>query len=282
MFGKLKSLFKKKDKDIVAIVTLEREPRLITVDRVESMCRTLGINAQVAQERSSYIGVTVAGWKYVVFSMPIPYPPFKGIDFRDRRMNQVANDHKGYFCAECMECPPGEDRRASRKLLSKLTASIIDEQSLAIYDWTTARFAVMSDEIAEKLAEGNVDAAVNEYSDSVIAVENGKLDEAIAEAKSRWPEFCQAFDQATDKRSFLVKAAFQWNEEVEHMWIEPTASFPDRIEGILQSKPISMPSPRKGDKVMRPLEEISDWGYLGPNGEPVGMFTMAIIQESMK
>jgi uncharacterized protein YegJ (DUF2314 family) len=282
MFGKLKSLFKKKEDDIVAIVTIEREPRRITRDRVETMCRSIGLRADVKEEQPSYIGITAAGWKYVIFSLPVPYMPFSGVDFRDMRMNQMAREHTGYFVVECMEAPKDQDRKTSRKLLAMLAALIIDDQSMAIYDWTTARYAVLDPSIGELLTKGDIDGAVNEYSALVVGVQNEKVEAAIAEARERWPEFCAAFNRAEDKGNFLVKASFEWNGEVEHMWIEPKAAYPDRVEGILNSSPIHMPKPRKGDLVTRPVDEISDWSYIEPPNEPVGMFTEAIVRESLE
>ena len=122
---------------------------------------------------------------------------------------------------------------------------------------------------------------VNEYSAYVVGVQNGKLEGAIEEARNRWPEYCEAFNRTSQRENFIVKAAFTWNDNVEHMWIEPTATYPDRVEGVLMSSPINMPKPRQGDHVSRPVSEISDWAYIDQAGQPVGMFTEAIVRESM-
>lgn len=281
MFGKIKSLFKKKEPDIVAIVTIERQPRLITAEYLESMCRSLGIQANITEEQTSYFRILAAGWNYVIFSLPIRYLPFQSTDFRDMRMNQMNQDHSAYFVVECMAAPPGEDRKDARKLLAMLTSRLIDDQSLAIYDWTTARYAVLNPELTELLSTGDIDGVVNEYSAYVVGVQNGKLEGAIEEARNRWPEYCEAFNRTSQRENFIVKAAFTWNDNVEHMWIEPTATYPDRVEGVLMSSPINMPKPRQGDHVSRPVSEISDWAYIDQAGQPVGMFTEAIVRESM-
>ena len=281
MFGKLKSLFKKKEKDIVAIVTIERQPRLITNEHVENICRSLGIQAKITEEQTSYIRIIADGWNFVMFSLPIRYLPFQSTDFRDLRMNQMNQDHSAYFVVECIEAPTGEDRKKARKTLALITASLIDSQSMAIYDWTTARYAVLNPELIEILGTGEIDQVVDEYSAFVVGVQSGKLEGAVREARDRWPEFCEAFNRATKRDHFIVKAAFTWNDHVEHMWIEPTATHPDRVVGILMSSPINMPKPRQGDHITRSVSEISDWAYLTESGDPVGMFTEAIVRESM-
>ena len=279
MFSKLKSLFKKKDDDIVAIVTIEREPRRITRDRIKNMLDTLGVIAEVTEEQPSYIRVISQGWNYVIYSLPVPYKPFKNTKFDEERMRQVVADHTSYFVAECMECPTNQDRRDSRPLLAKLSALLIDDQSLAIYDWTTARYAVLDQKIIDYLTEGDPDGAVLGHANLYRAVRDEEMEKAISEAQRRWPEFCAAYAKKEPEQKFIVKGAFRWNDHVEHMWISPTAAHPNRAEGTLRNVPVNLPKPRCGDAVTIALQDISDWHFTTETGETVGDFTKAALQD---
>ena len=59
--------------------------------------------------------------------------------------------------------------------------------------------------------------------------EDERLEAAVSEARSRWSEFVQAFDQKRDGQVFSVKARFQEGKYVEWMWVIVTSIEEDKI-----------------------------------------------------
>ena len=148
MFGKLKSLFKKVEPEIVALVIIEPEPRILQKSSIEQLFKSLGLDAFAIEPKPSYFVIEAAGWSYFIFSVPERYTPVDSVKFNDLRMAQAVAAHRGFVGTECEKAPPGHDRKESRPLLSKLIARIIDDHSLALYEWTSQRLAWSLHEVA--------------------------------------------------------------------------------------------------------------------------------------
>jgi uncharacterized protein YegJ (DUF2314 family) len=101
---------------------------------------------------------------------------------------------------------------------------------------------------------------------------------AVAEAQRRWPEFVAAFLSAEDRDMFIAKGPFTDGEHTEWMWVNVTEIEPSRVIGVLVSKPYRLRNFKEGDAVAFPLEDLNDWLCPGPDGEPVGAFTEAIVR----
>ena len=119
----------------------------------------------------------------------------------------------------------------------------------------------------------------------VIGVENGAdIEEAVAEARRRWPEFVASFRarQPGDDR-FIVKAPFTSEENrTEHMWIEVFALEPEYVHGHLMNEPFHCKKLKKGAQVEVAVSDVSDW--LCPDAEDklIGNFTNRVIKAAQK
>ena len=66
----------------------------------------------------------------------------------------------------------------------------------------------------------------------------------------------------------------------EHMWVREIGYDGKTITGILADTPIQLHSVRAGQRVIFPLEHLSDWLYV-ENGKAVGVFTVKLLRTRM-
>ena len=99
---------------------------------------------------------------------------------------------------------------------------------------------------------------------------------AVAEARTTWPQFVEAFKKR-DGENFGIKAPITANGRTEFIWVEVTGLEPEYIHGTLGNDPVDLGDLKYGSQVEVPLEDLNDWGYIR-NGEPVGMFTVKVLQ----
>jgi uncharacterized protein YegJ (DUF2314 family) len=102
-----------------------------------------------------------------------------------------------------------------------------------------------------------------------------------AEARQRW----LASGPLARARWFVKWAAMPAaGEGIEHLWVQPLAWSPFRIEGRLASTPARPLAGGRtlGDLVSFPIEELSDWVYLTTgtfDGPREGGFTVRWLEE---
>jgi uncharacterized protein YegJ (DUF2314 family) len=108
-----------------------------------------------------------------------------------------------------------------------------------------------------------------------------------SEARRRW----NAAD-ANDRQRWFIKwtapvdaATTEGEERVEHVWVRPLTWSAFRIEGILQSQPVTQLACGKslGEIVSFPIDELSDWMHLSsePDADPPfdGGFTVKVLEQ---
>jgi uncharacterized protein YegJ (DUF2314 family) len=88
-----------------------------------------------------------------------------------------------------------------------------------------------------------------------------KLRAAAEEARTRWPEFVEAFHSRGADQLFSVKAPFRDGDDVEWMWIRVSEIEVDAVEGNLANTPVSLRNIREGDHVRTPISLVADWIY---------------------
>jgi len=115
---------------------------------------------------------------------------------------------------------------------------------------------------------------------ALVESENSRMDGAMAEAKRRWLEFEEAFQNRRPGQRFAVKARFSDGKEseAEWMWVEITALSGDVVEGKLLNKPVHIVSVHEGDIVRVPASTLGDWMY-NDGREPRGGFTEKVLSQ---
>lgn len=281
MFGKLKNLLGKKPRVINAIVLLEATPHFLDQKFIETICRNLGLQAEIRDIGVSNFSLLVDGFTIEVFSYDNPYPPFENETFASKRMDAAAREHQGFTVVECKGCPPGAVPIDSCRLQALLASQIVDDQTLAFYDHNFFSYAILSESVIDLLREGDLEGALAASSFAVGVERNDEMEHAIETARLNWPIFCDAFNKHIEGSKFSVKAAFSHDDIVEHMWVNPTEVSLDGFEGILLNTPIGFARPREGDVVRCSVEEVSDWGFrMSAEEEAIGLFTSELVKGS--
>lgn len=108
---------------------------------------------------------------------------------------------------------------------------------------------------------------------------------AIAEARARWPEFVAEFRRRAEQTAAtgeaqppgFVKVPFDSEAGPEFMWLEVTAIEGDFLYGVLNNDPGMTQRVASGDRIRKPLADVSDWILEGP--EPQGGFTLEALRK---
>lgn len=116
--------------------------------------------------------------------------------------------------------------------------------------------------------------------DDVLRVqqEDREMNEAIAKAQATLPEFLDVLD---DPRPGVVNIAFKfplggW----EHIWVGNVRWDGDSLTGVLNNRPMQ-DEWAEGDAVRVPLESVSDWAWMGPDGVMRGHYTTRVLLNRM-
>ena len=137
------------------------------------------------------------------------------------------------------------------------------------------------DQVKDALLSSNPLADLRKW-DRVPLVENHdlRMDEAMNEARCRWPEFARAFQIRSSDQRFAVKAAFRddENSDGEWMWVEVLALPAGVAEGRLLNDPVHVRGIRKGDTVRDPTTSLGDWIYNDGDSRRGG-FTEAVLRK---
>ena len=111
-----------------------------------------------------------------------------------------------------------------------------------------------------------------------------EMNQAIGEAKKRWPEFTARYASAKPGEQFSVKHPFPTkNGGNEHIWIGITEIADGRITGTIDNEPIAPIGHEIGDRVTFPIGEISDWLIMTEGTqEMTGGFTIKVMMARQK
>lgn len=105
---------------------------------------------------------------------------------------------------------------------------------------------------------------------------------AIARARQTLPVFHRYLEQAADgEADAKLKAEFEQDGVVEHMWIGDV-SFDGRVyRGILESRPMDLTHVEQGDPVVIAPEHVTDWMVLVEDDVMLGNFTTMELRRRM-
>jgi uncharacterized protein YegJ (DUF2314 family) len=280
VFGAIKKWMQRRQEksEIVAIILLQAMPRLMDRASIESTLKSAGINIALKEEQISYLRGAIDGFELTIASIPMPYVELKRARFAEQRLSDACASHVAFTTIDAWKSTDGRPRTDARPIMAKIAAALTDEYVVAYYDWTSKRLFLPDSEIVSLLTEGKIEEAIEQVGDVVftIASEDEQIEEAIAEAQRRWPEFVEAFGRRSADDIFTAKASFTHGDAVEHLWMEVSNCDLNNVTGRIANKPYNIPRPNKDDVVIVPAENVSDWLMSGPDG-PIGGFVERIL-----
>lgn len=203
------------------------------------------------------------------------------------RFAQIIREHRSWLAIDLMQMKAsGVDQDEGYRMIGKAISALADDHTMAIMCPQHNFFNLWSEELETLLCgDSPLDALREEVKAPVIGVPDGDLIEnAIAEARQRWPEFVAIFQKRQpDDDRFIVKAAFEGEDgQTEHMWLHVIGLEPEYIRGHLMNEPMHTAKLKKGSQVEVPLAHLSDWICPDAEGKPLGNFTHQAIQQAAR
>ena len=189
---------------------------------------------------------------FLVNNFPSPYvddPVEAAQSLRELRTRKAFAEHKAWLSVDLIGA--GDDEQSlneAYRRIGSLTSALLDADCLAVFCPATKQIAPVDPDLADRLRGHDVLALLGRGGYvPVIDVDSSDeaMQAAVAEARRRWPEFVQAFENRQPGEPFLVKGPFAAGDQVEFMWIEVDALENDLILGRLANDPVNIPSPGK-------------------------------------
>lgn len=205
---------------------------------------------------------------------------------KELRTRSAVAEHRAWTAIDLvrLDSDNPEIEREAYRLIGRFLAELANEtQCLAVFDPASGAIHPFDPETEEKLRSDDPLGALREWFYSpIMRVEEGELEAAVEEARTRWPEFVAAFEtrEPGDERPFIIKAPFG-EENVEFMWVEVTALEGDAIFGVLKNSPHAIPELHEGDRVRVAAAGVCDWLCVA-DGQALGGFTVKAIEDKMR
>lgn len=203
------------------------------------------------------------------------------------RFAEIIREHTSWLAVDLMQVKDtAMDQDEAYRMIGKAVSALADDDVMAIMCPQHRFFNLWSPELEKMLCgDAPLDALREEVKAPVFGVPDGDLIEnAIAEARRRWPEFVTTFKnrQPGDER-FIVKAPFVGEDgQTEHMWLQVFGLEPEYVHGHLVNHPMHTSKLKQGSQVEVPVAEISDWVCPDAEGNALGNFTHEAVKAAAK
>lgn len=201
------------------------------------------------------------------------------------RFADIIRDHSSWLAIDLMQVGDSKlDEAEAYRMIGKAISALADSDVMAILCPQNNYFNLWSETLEHTLCGASpLDALREEIKAPVYGVPNDDtIENAIDEARRRWPEFVACFrSRKPDDDRFLVKAPFTGdNGNVEHMWLQVFGLEPEYVHGHLINDPFHTEKLKKGSQVEVSVTEVSDWICPDANDKPLGNFTHLAVQKA--
>jgi uncharacterized protein YegJ (DUF2314 family) len=229
-------------------------------------------------------------WFFAIHDYQAPYydpasdPEFEDAFLASEALLEVLRAHDGYRAVDLVAPMAGQPREEAYRYLAPLLRESTKSERSRVVALYAPQFDVMTidPDAIDRFFEAEDPVAALEASFGVsmvgIAVDDPEMEAAVAEARSRWPEFVASWRSAATTGDHFVKAAFGEAPEQEFLWIALLELDDDSMRGILMNAPHSVGGVAEGDEVVVEVNELNDWLIVGADGSQTGAFTVEVIR----
>jgi uncharacterized protein YegJ (DUF2314 family) len=222
---------------------------------------------------------------YWIFHVPTSYvedPAKAAARIPDKRLATIIQNHQAWLSVDLLRMREDADEAAAYAVIGKTLAALVGPDVLGILDPRNQHCNEWAPELLPKLSSGNPLVVFEAPTfDQVRRIESSSadLEEAIAEAKARWPEFLDYLSKrsADEDAPYIIKAEFNdpGNEENhgEFMWVSVSSVENGVIHGTLLNQPHELESFHSGQTVKLPESAMIDWLCPDEDGKPLGGWT---------
>lgn len=205
----------------------------------------------------------------------------------NRRFAEVIREHGAWLAVDLMKVADTKvGQEDAYRMIGKAVSALADDDVMAILCPQHNFFNLWTPELETLLCgDSPLDAMKREVKAPVYGVPDGDaIEQAIQQARERWPEFVAAFKirEPGDER-YLVKARFVGeDDEAEHMWAQVIGLEPEYLHGHLLNDPMHTKKLKQGSQVEVPVSDVSDWVCPDAEGNPLGNFTHQAVAAAAK
>jgi uncharacterized protein YegJ (DUF2314 family) len=205
-------------------------------------------------------------------------------DLTELRTRKAVEEHQAWLAVDLIS--PHDQKASAESLypqIAKLIAELAGADCLAILQPETGKINVWDQSLEETLRGPNALEHFAEPADPPVVQIDGedpRMQAAVDEARSRWPEFVDAFKKK-DGENFSIKAPITVDECTEFIWVVVDGLEPEYIHGTLGNDPVNLGNLKLGDRVEVPLKDLNDWVYMRDD-KPVGLFTSKVLSAVQK
>lgn len=281
------------NKPLISLVLLLREPRALDHPAIIRLVRQAwGIELGESSSPGVVLGaapsfvIKTGGRSFLVNSFALPYfpdPEQAAQEVPELRLRKLVTEHRGWISVDLLDEQGRMAEEEAYRWIGKLIAELAGEDCLAIYAPAIRRINVFDTQMKTTLCgERPLELFDRPGSPPVLRVsgDDPRMKQAVAEARKRWEEFIQAFEQRTGV-NFSVKAPFSDQTHTEFMWLSVTAIENGVIYGKLGNEPVNVLNLAQGDAVKVGVEDVNDWMYLR-DGKVQGGFTIELMRKVQK
>jgi uncharacterized protein YegJ (DUF2314 family) len=284
---------------LVSIVALLSAPRLFDPAIVASVAGKVwsldlgdgsspGEDGFVVGNVGPMTAIHAEGRMMIINSFPSPYVP--NVDevaasISDMRRSQLFAEHKAWFSIDAMGVTASstdDEVREWYRRLGPLFAELLDEQCLLLFLPDADQLFALNEETELALRSADPHGELKATATVPLVHVDGDdpaLAAAVAEARAKFPEFVAAFEEKRGE-NFGVKAPVTRDDATEFIWVEVTAIEGTKVYGQLANEPFRLRGLKLGSKVAVESSELNDWGYIDPQGQFVGGFTVAAVSQA--
>ncbi len=204
---------------------------------------------------------------------------------RDKRLRSAIELHCAWLSVDLMEdSVQGKQRDEAYRVIGKILAAFAGPDCLAVYSPELQRCNEFDISLLETLSGGSpLDLFDEPTFEPIVEISDSdsKMAAAVKTAISRWPEFVEKFEKASqeEREKFIVKAEFREESACEFMWVSVTEISQDSVKGILMNDPHELLDVHRGAPVSFALSRLNDWIYSEPNERHIGGFTLDVLAE---
>jgi len=287
-----------KKRPLISFVLLLREPRYLETTILAQIlssawggdysCNDKEKNGEFVVGESPVFMIKSPQGIFMLNNFAGPYidqsPEAIAAEIDELRLRKAMEEHKAWLSVDLMHTFDSQVAPESTyPQIANLIAELAGPDCLAIYNPQSRKINVWDSSLEQKLRGPN---PLQDFSQptfvpvTAVESEDPRMEAAVAEARARWPEFVQAFNQR-DGRLFSIKAPITAGDCTEFIWVKVTGLEPEYIHGTLGNEPVDLQGLKMDDPIEIPLKDLNDWAFMR-KGEPVGLFTTKAIAEIKK
>lgn len=178
-----------------------------------------------------------------------------------------------------------EDRAMIYSLLGPIAAQLLDAGTMLLFLPAEKNVAEPGPDTEEQLREGRI-AELFSDEDLVAPLfhvdkDDPRINAAMAEARSRLPEFCAEFDRRGTACEGMVKGRFRIpasdDDSAEYMWVQVQSVDAAGFTGTVVNHAVDPSLPAKGATVTVKTDDVVDWMYMDDKEEPQGVFVDRVL-----